>query len=372
MKQNPQRLLAVCLTAVAFAGTAADEPPPATVAISWDAGLPLLTFDLNSGTGYRVDERTNLLTGGWDEIGTGYALSGPDSHFLTFSAVGSRFYRLRYDVAVADTGDGEESDTFDFSILSNRVDALQTAHWNNGNGDIVIITNYLAGTYETLTDQATLSNATVTTTLQSYEGTNGVYQHLTSDTILVFTPASVSMPLSVRPDDEVAPTLKGSSTSGGIGLRFPGSHAFRDGEKSRLDIVVRGNVITAGNFSFDFGEDPLSWTPPSIGERIRDLWLQGPPPFDPCPPTTCGDSLSIANARMFSVLETKTTVYSEMTIEESYDFLFDYCYEYTCPSGPLRKILVAVFRYSVVVRNSSGIVIDRSVQTAYYVNDQMP
>jgi hypothetical protein len=370
MKRNIMLLAAALLTLLA---ARADDPPRATIELLWADGLPMLTFDLTSGTDYGVEERTNLVAGAWESVGGGCAQSGTETHFLTTSAAGSRFYRLLYDEDLADAEDGEEWGTFDFAVLSNQVDALQAAHTNAGYGGLIVITNYPAGEYQALTHEETSATGTVTTLRQIYEGTNAVYQHLTFDTILEFFPPPLMCADGMAPEpDPVRPLSGVRELPGGVGLRFPGSQAFQSGNRSEVTIQVRGNVVTAGDFQYDFSTSELLWEPPSIGERIRQLWQQGPPMFNPYPPSGCGDAIAICNARSFSVLEQRTAVYSWGMLTETYQFLFDYCYRYTCPSGPLEKILVVFFKYSYVMRDKSGSILFREAQNAYYAGDETP
>ncbi len=360
-----RKWMLLAVVALPLLSARADDPSRAVIGLSWEGGLPFLTFDLTSGTGYWIEERTNLLAGTWDPAGSGYAQYGAETHPLTAGESGSRFYRLSYEEDVVAAEEGEEWDTFDFAVLSNRVDELQMAHCNQGYGNLLIITNHAAGLYLSETDEATIPDEVVTTTRQTYEGTNAVYQHMTLDTVMDFYHAPVSMPAGPQP------LSNGGGTPGGVGLTCTGGHAFSEGSRSRVTISVRGNVVTAGSFTYDFSQPPLGWGQPSIGERILELWRQGPRPFDPYPPC-CGDAIAICNARMFSVLEQRTAVYSWGMRTETYQFLFDYCYEYTCPDGPLRKILVVLFKYSYVVRDKSGNVTYRNAQNAYFAGDEPP
>lgn len=348
----------------------ADDPPRAVIELSWEADEPHLVFDLTSGTEYRVEERADLLTGDWEDVGAGHAVSGPDRHPLTTSAVSPRFFRLRYEDVLVDAGDGEDWGTFDFTVLSNRIEALKAADFNQGDGGLLVITNHVAAGYAALTHEETTPDEVVLMTRESYEQADAVVVHLTPDTVLDFFPAPDAISTHGEAADPPPTALSDGGTPGGVRIEFHGAHAFRADGRSRQTLTLQGNVVTAGaGYSHDFGQDPLGWEPPSLARLVYEALSQGPPMFDPYPPA-CPDGSAVSNARRLSVLRTNFRTFEDRTVDETYFFLFDYCYEYTCPNGPLRKIKTAFFQYRVVVRDRGGTVLSRKAQNAYFVDNQ--
>jgi len=61
-----RKLMLLAAVALPLLHARADDPARAVIRLSWESALPFLTFDLTSGTGYWIEERTSLTAGAWE------------------------------------------------------------------------------------------------------------------------------------------------------------------------------------------------------------------------------------------------------------------------------------------------------------------
>lgn len=202
-----------------------------------------------------------------------------------------------------------------------------------------------------------------------FGSTHFVFYHLTPNTLYHPGGASTSS-LAVISDGHQTVTGEGGDLPGGQGAYFPNaSIRNNDGTFSEAPIVVRGNVVTAGECQRDFGAPPFGGDPPSIGAQILACWNEGPKPFDPYPPECSEGSFGVGNSIGFCRLQVSRTEnsFTGLTTEERYRFSYDYAYCYTCPNGPLRLVIYARFVCSKTVYDEAGEVVSSSGQDASYV-----
>ncbi len=328
--------------------------------ISSDTDLVVLHFNLTSGTEYWIDDSTNLQDPAWTNLffEVHHAQSGIENMLIPPHPDDppARFFRLRYMEETREAFEGIAEDEMDVDAETERVQALQEALENEGAGATVTIPDFPHDDYIHATHEEDDGNEFIEVERHLFFGTNVTFYYsptngVTADFLMATAPTTepLNRITSVRTHEDQ------SSTPGGLVVRFPGA-VFTDanGNRTTGDIIVRGNVVRAGEYIFDFGSSALGWQPPSVSARSWDIWDQMPQGFDPHPPGCDDNAASIWNGPVFSVTHTRLSYDFQLdwSIDEHYSFGVQHSMVWHCPDGPLERKVTVSFKYSIYVNGA--------------------
>ncbi len=239
--------------------------------------------------------------------------------------------------------EGVWEDEFNYDDIKQKDQALQEAMWNESAGGTVIIPDYSSNSYNEETIIEETSDEEKIVTKRTFHDT---------DVTIIYYNDDETGGAQILDNAYLAGQAKprgGGSSQGTRQATFGGASLYDiDGNRTRGTIIIRGNVVTAGDYSYDFGSPPSYLNASTFSEYAKKVWDEMPPEFDPVPPDCGANTKKIVNGRITRHNRSETTTYfhEDLYIEESYTLMFSHTWQWICPDGPLQRVYSVSFQYS--------------------------